>query len=37
VILIEWPEIIEKYVKPDLVISLKKTKNEEEREIMIND
>jgi tRNA threonylcarbamoyladenosine biosynthesis protein TsaE len=36
IILIEWPEILEKYVKPNLIISLKKTENEEEREIMIN-
>lgn len=35
VILVEWPEIIEKYYSPDIVIELKKTWNEEEREIKI--
>lgn len=35
VILIEWPEIIEKYYNPDLEIILKKTDNPEEREIEI--
>ena len=36
VILVEWPEIIEKYYSPDLEIILKKTENSEEREIKIN-
>ena len=35
VILVEWPEIIEKYYSPDLEIILKKTENSEEREIKI--
>lgn len=35
VVLIEWPEIIKNYYKPDIEISLSKTKNEEEREIQI--
>lgn len=35
VILIEWPELIEKYYKPDLEIILKKTENKNEREIEI--
>ncbi len=35
IILIEWPEILEKYYKPDIIIKLKKTKNEDEREIEI--
>ena len=35
VILVEWPEIIEKYHSPDLEIILKKTENSEEREIKI--
>lgn len=35
VILIEWPEIIEKYYSPDLEIILKKTDKEDEREIGI--
>lgn len=37
VILIEWPEIIEKYYKPDLEIILKKTENDLQREIEIKD
>ena len=35
VILVEWPEIIEKYYSPDLEIILKKTENSEERAIKI--
>lgn len=35
IILIEWPEIIEKYYSPDLEIILTKTENESEREIEI--
>lgn len=35
VILVEWPEIIEKYYSPDLEIILKKTENSKEREIKI--
>ena len=35
VILVEWPEIIEKYYSQDLEIILKKTENSEEREIKI--
>lgn len=35
VILVEWPEIIEKYYSPDLEIILKKTENSEEREIKL--
>ena len=35
VILVEWPEIIEKYYSPDLEIILKKTENSEKREIKI--
>lgn len=35
VILIEWPDLIEKYYKPDIEIFLKKTENEFEREIEI--
>lgn len=35
IILIEWPEIIEKYYSPDLEIILTKTENENEREIEI--
>lgn len=35
VILIEWPDLIEKYYKPDIEIFLKKTENELEREIEI--
>ena len=36
VILVEWPELIEKYYKPDIEIILKKTDNEDEREIEVN-
>lgn len=35
VILIEWPEIIEKYYTPDLEIILRKTENIDEREVKI--
>lgn len=35
VILIEWPEIIEPYYKADLIINIKKTENEDERELEI--
>ena len=35
IILVEWPEIIEKYYKPDMLITLKGTEIEEEREIEI--
>ena len=35
IILIEWPEIISKYYKSDITISLEKTENEDEREISI--
>ncbi len=35
IILIEWPELIEKYYKADLEIILKKTKKDDEREIEI--
>lgn len=35
VILIEWPEILEWVYKPDLIIELKKTENEKEREIYL--
>ncbi|MDD3646272.1 MAG: tRNA (adenosine(37)-N6)-threonylcarbamoyltransferase complex ATPase subunit type 1 TsaE [Candidatus Gracilibacteria bacterium] len=35
VILIEWPEIIEDYYKPDIEIKLNKTENEDEREVEI--
>lgn len=33
IILVEWPEILEWMYKPDLTIELKKTGNDEEREI----
>lgn len=33
IILVEWPEILEGYYKPDLIIRLNKTDNEDEREI----
>lgn len=33
IILIEWPEIIEKHYSPDLEIFLNKTENEDEREV----
>ncbi len=35
IIIIEWPELIEKYYKADLEIILKKTNNDNEREIEI--
>lgn len=35
VILIEWPEIISNYYKPDIIINLVKTDREDEREIEI--
>jgi tRNA A37 threonylcarbamoyladenosine biosynthesis protein TsaE len=33
--LIEWPEILLNYYKPDIDIVLSKTENEDEREIEI--
>lgn len=36
VILIEWPELIEKHYKPDIEILINKTKKIDEREIIIN-
>ena len=35
IILIEWPEIIEKYYKADIIINIIKTDKEDEREIEI--
>lgn len=35
VIIIEWPELIEKYYSADLEIILNKTKNENEREVSL--
>jgi len=35
IILIEWPDIIEKYYTPDIIISISKTDNEDERIINI--
>lgn len=35
IIIVEWPDIIEKYYKPDIIISLNTTKNIEERIIDI--
>ena len=35
VIIIEWPELLEKYYKPDIDITLKKTEKENERIINI--
>ncbi len=35
IIFVEWPEILEGYYKPDLVIKLSKTDNEDEREIEV--
>lgn len=35
VIIIEWPELLEKYYSPDIVITLLKTDDEREREIEI--
>lgn len=36
VILIEWPEVIEEMYRADIVIELKKTDNDDEREIEIS-
>jgi len=36
IIIVEWPELIEKYYKCDLKIKFNKTKNEDEREIEVN-
>jgi len=36
IIIIEWPEVIEKYYSPDIEIILRKTDNENERKIEIN-
>ncbi|MDQ7009077.1 MAG: tRNA (adenosine(37)-N6)-threonylcarbamoyltransferase complex ATPase subunit type 1 TsaE [Candidatus Gracilibacteria bacterium] len=35
IILIEWPDIIEKYYSADIIININKTNNENEREINI--
>jgi tRNA threonylcarbamoyladenosine biosynthesis protein TsaE len=35
IILVEWPEILEGYYKPDIIIKMKKTDNDDEREIEI--
>jgi len=35
IILIEWPDIIEKYYTPDIIINISKTDKEDEREINI--
>lgn len=35
IILIEWPDIIEKYYTPDIIINISKTNREDEREINI--
>ena len=35
IILIEWPELIENYYKPNMTITLEKTQNEDERSIEI--
>ena len=35
IILIEWPDIIEKYYKPDIIINIEKTDIDDEREIEI--
>ena len=35
IILVEWPELIELYYKPDILINLKRTDNEWEREIEV--
>lgn len=35
IILIEWPEILEVYYNADIIIKLKKTNNEDEREIEV--
>ena len=36
VIIIEWPELIEKYYSPDIEIILSKTDREDEREVEVN-
>jgi len=36
VIIIEWPELIERYYSPDIEIILTKTNNDDERKIEIN-
>jgi tRNA threonylcarbamoyladenosine biosynthesis protein TsaE len=36
IIIIEWPELLEKYYSPDIEIVLNKTEKEDERIIMIN-
>lgn len=36
IILIEWPELIEKYYKPNIEIKINKTNIENERELIIN-
>ena len=33
--IIEWPQILEKYYKPDIIITLEKTDNENTREIKV--
>jgi len=35
VIIIEWPELIEKYYSPDIEVFINKTNNEDEREVEI--
>ncbi len=35
VILVEWPDYIEKYYKPDLLINISKTEKNDERELEI--
>lgn len=35
VILVEWPDLINKYYKADIIINIKKTDNDNEREIEI--
>lgn len=35
IVLVEWPEILEGYYNPDMVIKMKKTDNEDEREIEV--
>lgn len=35
VILVEWPDLIEKYYKADIIINISKTENENEREFDI--
>lgn len=36
IIIVEWPELIEKYYKCDMEIKFYKTDNEDEREIEVN-